>query len=133
MNNASCMRRVQSIRDLNRPVELCIQRDWLVTDPVFQRLAFQQFHRNVRRALELSDFVDRANVGVVDSGSGFGLMLEALDCRSVAGYLFRKELQSNFAFKLQVFGAIHHAHAAAAKPLDDAIMRNDLVQHCRKI
>jgi hypothetical protein len=82
---------------------------------VLQRLAFHQLHRDVRRTLEFSDLVNRADVGVVNSGGGFGLTLEALNCGSVAGYRFRKELQRNFALQLQVFGTVHHAHAAAAK------------------
>jgi hypothetical protein len=68
---------------------------------------------------------------MIDGGSGFGLTLEALDCRSVAGNLFGKELQCNFALQLQVFRTVHHAHAATAQLLNDAIVRNDLVQHCR--
>jgi hypothetical protein len=67
---------------------------------------------------------------MVDSGSGFGLMLEALDCRSVAGHLFGKKLQCNFALELQIFGTVNHAHAAAAELLDNAMVRNDLIQHC---
>jgi hypothetical protein len=51
---------------------------------------------------------------MIDRSSRFGLMLEPVDCRSVAGYVFGKKLQSNLALQLQILGTVHHAHAATA-------------------
>jgi hypothetical protein len=63
--------------------------------------------------------------------SGLCFTLEALKCSWVAGYLFGKELQSNFALQLQVFSTVDHTHPATAELLDDAIVRNNLVQDRR--
>jgi hypothetical protein len=38
---------------------------------------------------------------MIDGRSGLRLTLEPFNCESVAGYLFRKELQRNFALKLR--------------------------------
>jgi hypothetical protein len=59
--------------------------------------------------------------------------LEAFDSSSVPGHVFREKLQCNFPLELQIFSTVHHAHTAAAKLLDYAIVRNDVVQHCRSI
>src|SRR5689334_686588 len=118
------MRRIERVCDLNCPIEEGVQWKRLSLNLVRQRLAFEQFHRNIRRAVEFSDLVNRANVGMIDGSSGFRFTLESLNGGSVAAHLFREELQCNFALKLQIFGTVHNTHAAAAKLLDHAIVRN---------
>jgi hypothetical protein len=98
---------------------------------VFQRLAFEQLHRDIRRGFEFADLIDRANIGVIDGGRSLRFTLEAVHGCAIAGHVFGQELQRNFTLQLQVFGAVHHAHATAAELLDNAIVRDNLVQHCR--
>jgi hypothetical protein len=68
---------------------------------------------------------------MVDGSSSLCFTLEALKRSWVAGYVFGKKLQCNFALQLQVFGTVDHTHPATAKLLDDAIVRNNLVQDRR--
>jgi hypothetical protein len=68
---------------------------------------------------------------MINGGRGLGLTLEPLQRDWVAGQVFRKELQCNFALDPQVFCAINDAHAAGTKLLEDTVVRNDLVQDCR--
>jgi hypothetical protein len=42
------------------------------------------------------------------------------------GEVVGKELQCNVTTELQVFGLVHHAHAPAADPAEDAVMGDGL-------
>ena len=46
-------------------------------DGVFERFAFETLHGDEGFAVFLSDVVDRADVGVIERGSGLGFALEA--------------------------------------------------------
>jgi hypothetical protein len=50
-----------------------------------QRFADEQFGDEVRRAVEDSELVDGKDVGVVESRSGLGFLLEAAQTVGVAG------------------------------------------------
>jgi hypothetical protein len=65
-----------------------------------------------------------------DGGCSLGFPLKALKRDWIAGHVLGQELQRNITFQLQVFGAVNHAHAAIAELLNNAVVRNDLVQHC---
>jgi len=52
---------------------------------------------------------------MVDSGRSLGFTLERLNGCRVAGQIFRKELQCNFALQREVFGTVGDAHAASAQ------------------
>jgi hypothetical protein len=49
-----------------------------------------------------------------------------LASRSVLFQLFRKKLERDKMVQPSVLGLVHHTHAAAAEPLDDAVMRDGL-------
>ena len=44
---------------------------------VLQRRAFHEFHRNKRLAVVFADFVDGANIRMIQGGSRLGFALEA--------------------------------------------------------
>src|SRR5438128_2635693 len=69
---------------------------------------------------------------MIDGGCSPRFVLEALNCCPVAGHLIGKKLEGNFTFEVQVFGTVNHTHAAAAKLLNDAIVRNGVVHHTVK-
>src|SRR5208283_2247962 len=47
----------------------------------------------------------------------------------IAGKLFRQKFEGGKSVKPRVLGLVHHTHATAAELLDDAVMRDDLVDH----
>src|SRR6516162_1043526 len=47
------------------------------TDPVLERLPFQQFHSDERSTLKLVYVVNRADVGMIEGARGSGFALEA--------------------------------------------------------
>jgi len=75
---------------------------------------------------DLIDFMDRADVRMVQRGRGFGLSLESAESLCVVGEFVGQELQGDVATELEVFGLIHHTHAPATNPAEDAVMGNRL-------
>jgi len=72
----------------------------------------------------LAEFVDRANVGMVERGGGARLAAEALQRLRIATQFFRQELQRHLPAQLEVLGTIDHAHAAAPDDIQHTIVRD---------
>ncbi len=121
MNDALGVCGVESVGNLNAQIEYRFDLQRLATDSVSERLPLQQFHGDEGSPIDLVDFMDRADVRVVQRGRRLGLPLEAAEGLCVVGEFFRKELQSDVATELEVFGLIHHTHATA-DPAEDAVM-----------
>src|SRR3989442_1548577 len=75
------------------------------------------------------DIENDADVGVVESGSGFGLADEALALLFAHAQLGREELEGDDAVELEIARAIHHAHAAAAELVKDLVVGNRWFGH----
>src|SRR6202022_1305389 len=65
----------------------------------------------------------------VESWCGLRFPLETCEGLRVSSDLIGQELQCNKAVQPSVFGLVHHAHAAAAQLLNDAVMRDGLADH----
>ena len=117
---------VESVGDLDAQIEHRLDLQWLATDYVPERLPLQQFHGDEGSPINLIDFVDGADVRVVQRGRSFGLPLEAAEGLRVVGEFVGKELQGDVATELQVFRLIHHTHSAAADLAEDAVVGNRL-------
>ena len=63
---------------------------------------------------------------MVQRGRGLGLPLEAAEGLRILGEFVGKELQGDVATELEVFRLVHHTHAPAADPAEDAVMGNRL-------
>src|SRR5271157_1110959 len=122
---------VECVGNLDRQTEQNICLDGLSGDAILQRHALQKLHDNERLRFELSNLVDGTDVGMVQSGSGTGFSAEAFECLRVARQFIRQELQGDEAPKLGVLGLIDDTHPSTAKFLDDAVVRDDLVDHER--
>ena len=72
----------------------------------------------------LVNFVDGADVGVVESGGGTSLAAETFERLRIVSYVVGQEFQGDKAAEAGVFRFIYDAHSAAAELLDDAVMRN---------
>ena len=89
---------------------------------MLEGFAFEQLHGDERLAIVLADFVDRADVRMIQPGSGAGFALEALESLLILGHGFRQKLQRHHAPQFCVFGFEDHTHPAAAELFDDAIV-----------
>ena len=77
-------------------------------------------------AFVLGNFINSADVGMVQRRRRAGLTTEALQHLRILRNILRQELEGDEAAEHCVFGFVHHAHPAAAKFLDYAVMRNGL-------
>ena len=72
------MRRLQRVGELEPQVHNLRRRQRPALEPLLERLAFQQLHRDERPALVLVDVVDGADVRVIQGRGGAGFALEPL-------------------------------------------------------
>jgi hypothetical protein len=89
-------------------------------------LSLQQFHGNEGSPIGLIDFVDRADVRMVQRRRSLGLPLESAEGLRIVGEFFGEELQGKVTIELEVFRLIDHAHAPTADLAEDAVMGNRL-------
>ena len=89
----------------------------------------QKLHRDERLAVLLADVVDGADVGMIQRGRSLGLALKTRECLRVAGNFLGQEFEGNEAMQSCVLSFVNHAHPAATEFLDNAVMRDGLVDH----
>jgi hypothetical protein len=70
----------------------------------------------------LSDLMNRADVGMIQCGSGACFAAKAFECLRISGYILWQEFQGDKLPKLGALGFIHDAHTIAAEPLNDAVV-----------
>ena len=66
---------------------------------------------------------------MVQGRGGPGFALEALQRRRVFFQLSGQELQGDMPAEVEVLGFIHHAHATAAKLVQDAVVGDGFALH----
>jgi hypothetical protein len=129
VNNAFRMSGIQRIRHLDRDLQQLIKPQRTAGNTVLQRLAIQKFHGDEMLALIFVNFVDRADVGMVQRRGRACLALEPFQRSAIAPHFLREEFERNFAAELFVLGLVNNAHAPAAKFLNDKVMRYGLADH----
>src|SRR5262245_11454516 len=69
-------------------------------------------------------FIDCTDARMVQGRGSFGLTLESAQRLRIAGNFARKELEGDKPFQLDVLGFVDDAHAAAAQPFHDLVVRD---------
>ena len=93
---------------------------------MLQRQPIQKFHGDERASAFFANFVDGANIGMIQGGSRFGFALETIEGLRIVGYVVGQELQGHETAELHILGFVDHAHPATAEFFDDAEMRDGL-------
>jgi hypothetical protein len=114
MDDACGVGGVEAVGNLDAPVEEGFDVERAAGDIVFQRLAVEKFHGDEVAAFEFVNFVDGADVGVIEGGGGLRFALETLEGLRVAGKIFGEKFQSDETAELGVFRFVDDAHSAAA-------------------
>jgi hypothetical protein len=123
------MRGVQSVGDLDGQREHCLVIQRLSGDQMLQGHAIQKLHGDERLLAMFADFVDGANVGMIERRCGARFAAKAFERLRVARQFIGQELEGDEAAEFGVFGLVDHAHAAAAEFFDDAVVGDGLVDH----
>ena len=79
-----------------------------------------------RMPIVLTDFMNRADVRVVQCRGSLGFALEAAQSLRVLRYIIGQEFESDEATEVGILGFVDHTHPAAAELLDDAVVRDGL-------
>ena len=80
------------------------------------------FLSNKKHAIRLADFVNRDDVGMIESGCGARLLLKAAHVVWIAGEARRQQLQGDLAIQIQVSRQPNFADTAGAEVRDHLIM-----------
>ena len=96
---------------------------------MLERHAIQKLHRDKGAAVFLAYVVNRANVGMVEGGSRLRFPLKTGQRLGIAGYFLRQELERHKAMQPGVLGLVDHAHTAAAKLFNDAVVGDGFADH----
>src|ERR1700722_10578166 len=96
---------------------------------MFQGEAVQKLHGDETFAFMLADFVDGADIGMVQSGSGASFAAKSFESLRILRDVFGKKFEGDEAAKGSVFGLVDHTHAAATESFYDAVVGNGLANH----
>ena len=91
--------------------------------------ALQQFHGDEWLALMLADFINGADVRMVESGGGTRFTAKAFQSILVSRPIRRKKLEGHVAAQRCVLGAVNDTHATGTEFLEHAIMRDSCSGH----
>src|SRR5438105_3935263 len=122
---------IERIGDLYSQVKQQWQWQWVVGNALPQSRAIQILHRDKALVLRLADFVNHADVGMIEAGGGPRFPAEPFQHRGVFCDQLGQEFESHHPAQLNVLGLVHNAHTPAAQLLDDAIVRNGLADHAQ--
>src|SRR5579885_1341979 len=126
MNDSFAVRRVQRIGNVACETEDLFERQRLTSDPLLQRLAFKELHRDKSSATFLADIINGANIRVIQCRCGLRFSMEALLRCGIRRGRRGKELQCHSAMQPGVLGLVHHTHSADAQLPYNSIVRDDL-------
>ena len=90
-------------------------------------MAVEKFHGDEMAAFEFVNFVDGADILVIQGGGSLSFALEAAEGQWIFGNVVGQKLESYKTTEVQVLGFIDHAHAAPTELLDDPVM-GDVVE-----
>ena len=122
VHDAGVVRVLESARDLQRDRERFVEGETSASDPLLQRLAFVQRHRDEQLSVAgLADSVNRANVGVIERRRRPGFRDEPRLRPRIDAERRRQELERHVTSEPLVARFVHDAHAAGANCLLDEV------------
>ncbi len=122
VENPLRMGRGQSVAEGNGDLEELPQAHPAGWDQGTQGLAFHQLHGEEVPAPVFLDRMHGDDVGMVESGDGARLALEASAALEVRGQALRQELERDLAAQLGVVGTVDFTHAAGPDALLDFVV-----------
>src|SRR5580704_1085472 len=129
MDNALGMCGVEAVGNFDGQGENSLVIQGLAGDEMFQGDAIEVLHGDERLVFVLSDVVNGADIGMVESGGGTSFAPETFQRLRVLGYVIGKKLKRNETAQFGVLSLVNHPHTAATKLFEDAITRDGLPDH----
>src|ERR1035438_6695641 len=134
VNNTFTMGGVQRIGDFDGQGQEGNRIDGHPGNAMRERDPFKKLHGDEGLAASLpnsalADFINGADIGMVERGGGACSPAEALERLGLRSDVFGKEFEGDEPSQVDVFGLVHDTHAATAQLLDDAVVRDGLADH----
>src|SRR5262249_16902439 len=131
-DDALAMGGIERIRDLDGQAEKLGGGKRSPRNKVIQGSALQKLHSNKVLSLEFVNFVDGADVRVVEGRCSPRFPLEPLQRARIPFGLLREKFEGYPASQADVLGLINDAHASGAELPYDPVMRYGLADHWRR-
>src|SRR5262249_24369913 len=122
MDDALRVGRVERIGNFCSQIELHVHAERLAGNQMTQGDAVHEFHGDERQAGVVADFINCADVGVVEGGSGLCFALKTFEGFRIPGQLVRHKLQRDKTAQTGVFGFVNNTHATTPQAFDNAIV-----------
>jgi hypothetical protein len=133
MNDAFGVRGIERIGDLNSQIQHQLDGHWLSADSMLEGLTVEELHGQEGLILMLPNFMNCADVGMIESRSGPGFAPEAFECLRVMREFIGQKFQRHMTPEAEVFGLVNNTHPPAAEFLQNGVVRDGLANHeCRR-
>ena len=129
MNDSLAVGGVERVRDFNAQADHGFGVERTAHDAVFQGLSVEEFHGDEGLAVLFINFVNGADVGMVQGRGGLRLALKTTERLLVLGDIIGQKLEGDKTAQLEVFGLVDDAHAPTAELFQNAIVGNRLAEH----
>src|SRR5262245_9528914 len=121
MDDAIGVNRAKRAEDVGDDRQRLVDAHWSALEYLAERFALEELHRDEQRAAVFADFVDLADVRMVDAGRRPRLAPEAAPRGLVVGDR-QHGLHGDRPLQALVAGLVNHAHAAFAELAADFVM-----------
>ena len=129
MDDAFGVSRVERVGNLDAYVEERVHFHRATANQVLQGYPVQKLHGDERLTVLFANFVDGADVGMVQGGCSLGFALKARECLRVSATSSGRNLRATKRPSSCVLGLVDDTHPATAEFLDDTVVRDGLADH----
>ena len=129
MNDALGVSSFESVGNFDGVIQNLAGKQGLFVDEMLQSVTVEELHGDEGTALVFADFVDGADVGVIEGRGGLGLAFETKQRFLVVREIVGQEFEGNETVEFGVFGFIDDAHTTATEFFDNAIVSDGLAEH----
>src|SRR5712692_5508787 len=96
-------------------------------------LALEILHGDEASAVMLANFIDGANVWMIQSRSSASFTAKSFERLRVFCEVFGQKLEGNEAAQLQILRLVDDTHAPATEFFEDAVVRDGLANHGQRL
>jgi hypothetical protein len=96
---------------------------------MLQRHSIEKLHGDEGVAMLIVDFVNGADVGMVQCRGSLGLPLKTAERLRIIGNIVGQELERHEPAEFDILRLVDHAHATAAQLFYDVVMGDFLADH----
>ena len=129
MHDAFGMSRIERVGDLDTQVNQTVNFEGATQHGFAQSLTFQVLHYDEAQPLMFANFVNGADVGMIQSGSRASFAAKTFQGLRVAGDVVGQEFKGDKAAQRGVLCQVNHTHPTTAELLNNAVMRDGLADH----